>query len=190
MSVLSRRSALLSGVAGVIAARSAWAQGLAGKPADTEWTAYAADNANTRYAPLSQIDGGNFSKLEVAWQFSTEHLGPRPEYIYEGTPLLVKGRLYCTAGSRRAVICLDPATGELRWMYALDEGVRGRHAPRQYSGHGVSYWSDGAGDERIVYVTPGYQMIALDAHTGQPVKSFGKDGIVDLKLDDDQPIDR
>jgi len=186
MPFLSRRGALLSGAAALAAVHMpAFAQA----PANTEWTAYAADNANTRYAPLSQIDGGNFNKLEVAWQFSTEHLGPRPEYIYEGTPLLIKGRLYCTAGSRRAVICLDPATGELRWMYALDEGVRGHHAPRQYSGHGVSYWSDGAGDDRIVYVTPGYQMIALDAHTGQPVKSFGKDGIVDLKLDDDQAID-
>ena len=187
MSLLSRRTTLLSGIAGAIAARvPALAQS---KPADTEWRSYAADLASTRYAPLDQIHAGNFNKLEVAWKFSTEHLGPRPEFIYEGTPLLIKGKLYCTAGSRRDVVCLDGATGELIWMHSIDEGARGKNAPRQYSGHGVSYWTDGKKDERIVYVTPGYQLVALDARTGAPVKTFGKNGIVDLKQNDDQPID-
>jgi quinoprotein glucose dehydrogenase len=187
MSVLSRRATLLSGIAASVAL-PALAQGPA-KPADTEWRYYAADLANTRYSPLDQINGDNFNRLEVAWQFSTEHLGPRIEYIYEGTPLLIKGRLYCTAGSRRDVVCLNPATGELVWMYSFDEGARGRNAPRQYSGHGVSYWTDGKGDERIIYVTPGYRLVALDAKTGVPVPSFGTDGMVDLKLEDDQQID-
>ena len=126
MTGFSRRSALLSGIATFVAARlPAWAQNA---PPDTEWRAYASDLANTRYAPLDQINAANFSKLEVAWRFSTEKLGPRPEYIYEGTPLLVKGRMYCTAGSRRDVICLDPATGEQLWLYSIDEGERGRRA--------------------------------------------------------------
>jgi quinoprotein glucose dehydrogenase len=188
MSVLSRRATLLSGIAASVAARlPAFAQGP--KPADTEWRHYAADLANTRYSPLDQINAANFNSLEVAWRFSTEHLGPRPEYVYEGTPLLIQGRLYCTAGSRRDVVCLDPATGEQRWLYSLDEGARGRNAPRQYSGHGVSYWSDGKDDERILYVTPGYRLVALDAKTGVPVKSFGDNGMVDLKRNDDQEID-
>jgi quinoprotein glucose dehydrogenase len=187
MAKLSRRKLLLTSAAGM--ALSGLPVRAQDKPADTEWRAYAADLANTRYSPLSQIGADNFSKLEVAWRFSTEKLGPRPEYIYEGTPLLVKGRMYCTAGSRRDVVCLDPATGEQLWLYSLDEGDRGKHAPRQYSGHGVSYWSDGKGDDRIVYVTPGYRLVALNARTGVPVKSFGKDGRVDLKLNDDQAID-
>src|SRR5471032_2561879 len=118
MSLLSRRGALLSAVTGFVAARlPAFAQAAA---PDTEWRHYAADLASTRYAPLDQIGAANFSKLEVAWKFSTEKLGPRPEYIYEGTPLLIKGRLYCTAGSRRDVVCLDGATGELIWMYSIN----------------------------------------------------------------------
>ena len=71
--------------------------------------------------------------------------------------------------------------------------MRGANAPRQLSGRGLAYWSDGRGDERIIYVTPGYRMIALDAKTGQPVKTFGKDGVVDLKVGvvygDGKPID-
>ena len=60
--------------------------------------------------------------------------------------------------------------------------------PRQLSGRGLAYWTDGR-EARIVYVTPGYRMIALDAKTGVRVPSFGKNGVVDLKLDDDQDMD-
>jgi len=158
-------------------------------PIDAEWRTYGSDLANTRYAPLDQINAGNFDRLEVAWRFKTESLGPHPEYIYEGTPLVIGGRLYCTAGARRDVVCLDAVSGELRWMYSMDEGARGRNAPRQLSGRGVAYWSDGKNDSRILYVTPGYQLVALDAITGVRVQSFGSDGVVDLKKNDDQDID-
>ncbi len=108
---------------------------------------------------------------------------------------MVNGILYTTAGSRRAVVALNAGTGEMKWMYSLDEGKRGEAAPRRLSGRGLSVsWTGGPGgpgsnDERIIYVTPGYQMIALSAATGRPVPTFGKDGIVDLKLDNDQTMD-
>src|SRR5579872_3003031 len=153
-----------------------------------EWPTYGGDLANTRYRPLDQINASNFNKLEIAWRFKTENLGPRPEYKLEGTPLMVKGVVYTTAGSRRAVVALDAGTGELLWMHSEQEGARGSNAPRQLSGHGVAYWSDGK-EERILYVTPGYRLIDLDTKTGIPVPSFGKNGAVDLKQDDDQEID-
>jgi quinoprotein glucose dehydrogenase len=153
-----------------------------------EWRTYGGDLGSTRYAPLDQINAKNFSELEVAWRFKTESLGPRPEYQYEGTPLFVHGTLFVTAGTRRAVVALDAKTGEMLWMHSENEGKRGESAPRQLSGHGVAYWTDGK-EERVLYVTPGYRLVALDAKTGVPVPSFGKNGIVDLKLDDDQEID-
>jgi quinoprotein glucose dehydrogenase len=153
-----------------------------------EWTTYGADLANTRYSALDQINAGNFDKLEIAWRFKTESLGPRPEYQFESTPLMVRGVVYSTAGTRRAVVALDAATGELMWMHSEREGERGTAAPRQLSGRGLAYWSDGR-EERILYVTPGYRLIALDARTGIPVSSFGKNGVVDLKQDNDQVMD-
>jgi quinoprotein glucose dehydrogenase len=153
-----------------------------------EWRTYGGDLGSTRYSPLDQINASNFSKLEVAWRFKTDSLGPRPEYQYEATPLVVHGVLFSTAGSRRAVVALDAATGEMLWMHSENEGARASNAPRQLSGHGVSYWTDGK-EERILYVTTGYRLVALDAKTGVIVPSFGKNGIVDLKLDDDQEID-
>src|SRR5881397_3368546 len=153
-----------------------------------EWPTYGGDLANTRYSPLDQINKANFNKLEVAWRFKTDALGPRPEYNFEGTPLMVDGIVYSTAGTRRAVVALDAGTGELLWMHSENEGKRGAAAPRQLSGRGLAYWTDGW-EQRILYVTPGYQMIALDAKTGAPAAGFGRNGIVDLKEEDDQPID-
>lgn len=153
-----------------------------------EWRHYGGDTGNTHYSPLDQINAANFNQLQVAWRFKTDNLGPRPESQLEGTPLMVGGMLYATAGTRRAVIALDAATGELKWMHSEDEGERGRNAPRQLSGRGLAYWSDGR-QARILYVTPGYRLIALDAKTGARVPGFGVDGVVDLKLDDDQDID-
>ncbi len=153
-----------------------------------EWTTYGGDLASRRYRPFDQINRENFSDLEIAWRFKTDSLGPRPEYNFQATPLMVKGVIYTTAGSRRAVVALDAATGEQLWMHREDEGKRGEAAPRGLSGRGLAYWSDGKQD-RIVYVTPGYRMIALDAKTGQRVAGFGRDGVVDLKLENDQHID-
>ena len=153
-----------------------------------EWPAYGGDPGHTRYAALDQIDAGNFDELEIAWRFKTDNLGPVPEYQFESTPLMVNGVVYSTAGSRRAVVALDAGTGELLWTYSLHEGARGEAAPRRLSGRGLAYWSDGS-DERILYVTPGYRLIALAARTGRPVPGFGQDGIVDLKENNDQDID-
>jgi len=147
-----------------------------------EWPQYTGDLAGTRYSPLDQINADNFNKLEVAWRFKTDNLGTRPEYKLEGTPLMVKGMIYATAGTRRSVVALKADTGELVWAHAEFEGQRAINSPRQLSGRGLSYWTDGKGDDRILYVTTGYRLIALDAKTGNRIPSFGKDGMVDLKV--------
>src|SRR5262245_45104089 len=161
-------------------------------PANVEWRAYAGDLRHQHYSPLDQIDAGNFNSLEVAWRFKTDSLGPRPEFKLEGTPLVVNGTLYTTGGTRRAVVALDPATGELRWIHAEAGGARAAASPRQLSGRGVAYWAEGP-EERVLYVTTGYRLVALDAKTGLRIPTFGKDGIVDLKegavYGKEQPID-
>ena len=152
-----------------------------------DWPTYGADLANSKYRPLDQINATNFNKLEIAWRFKTDNLGSRPEFRLEGTPLVVNGVLYASAGTRRSVVALDATTGEQLWVHGEHEGARGAAAPRQLSGRGVAYWTDGK-QERILYVTPGYRLIALDAKTGVPISTFGKGGSVDLKLEDDQNI--
>jgi quinoprotein glucose dehydrogenase len=147
-----------------------------------DWPQYTADIKGTKYSPLDQINAANFKNLEVAWRFKTDTLGPRPEYKLEGTPLAINGVLYTTGGTRRSVVALDGKTGELMWAHSLREGKRAAVAPRQLSGRGVSYWTDGHGDDRVIYVTTGYRLVALNAHTGAMINSFGTNGIVDLKV--------
>src|SRR5262245_35055219 len=147
-----------------------------------DWPYYTADAKGTKYSPLDQINTSNFKDLEVAWRFKTDSLGTRPEFKLEGTPLVVKGILYGTGGTRRDVFALRADSGELLWVHPEFEGARAVNAPRQLSGRGVSYWTDGKGEERILYVTPGYRLVALDAKTGARIKDFGKDGIVELKV--------
>jgi len=154
-----------------------------------EWRTFGGDLGSTRYAALDQINGENFEDLEVAWRFRASNLGPFPDSNPQATPLMIDGVLYTTAGSRRNVVALDAATGEMLWMYRLDEGERARNAIRRTSGRGVAYWTDGQGDDRIYLVTVGYQLVALDAETGRPVSGFGTNGIVDLKQGNDQDID-
>ena len=156
--------------------------------ANGEWRHYAGDLASTRYSPLDQIDRDNFNELELVWRMKADNFGPQPEYNFESTPLMVDGVVYTTAGTRRAVVAVDAGTGEYLWMHRLDEGERGAAAPRRLSGRGLAYRDDGASGQ-IIYVTPGYQLIALDAATGDRVSSFGTDGIVDLMQNMDQEID-
>ena len=171
MSTVSRMVGAGAMVALAVAALHADAVGAAQRAPSAatpsgEWRTYGADLASTRYSPLDQIDPANFSKLEVAWRFKTDHLGPRPEYNYQSTPLMVGGVLYTTAGSRRAVVALDAATGEQLWMHREDEGKRGEEAPRRLSGRGLSVLDRRPQRRGSLYVTPGYRMIALDAKTG------------------------
>ena len=92
---------------------------------------------------------------------------------------MVGGVLYFTAGIRRDVVAVDAATGETLWLYRYDEGERGAHAVR-FNNRGLAYWTDGHGDERILLISPGYHLIALNAKTGLPDPAFGDSGIVDL----------
>ena len=117
---LSRRPVIIANVIWLLALPAGAQSGAK----DGEWRTYGGDLGHTRYSPLDRINAANFNKLEVAWRFKADALGPRPEFQFEATPLMVHGKLYSTAGSRRAVVCLDAATGELLWMHSENEGAR------------------------------------------------------------------
>src|SRR5438477_2741969 len=140
-----------------------------------EWRSYSGDNGSTRYAPLDQITRENVKDLQVAWSWKFDNFGGGTS---ETTPLMVNGVLYFTVGPRRNVVAVNPGTGETLWTWRADEGERFEKAPRKV-GRGVAYWTDGT-NARIITVTPGFQLFALDAKTGIPVHDFGNGGSVDL----------
>jgi quinoprotein glucose dehydrogenase len=195
VNVLSLAGSLLvaaAATASVFSLVSARAGAQTATPAgpSVDWPTYGGNLASHRYSPADEVTRDNFSKMQIAWRLKTDFLGPRPDTLYSATPLLVDRVLYTTAGMRRAVIALNATTGEMLWMHSEDEGRRGQNAIRTGAGRGVAYWAsaDGA-DRRVIYVTPGYRMKALDARTGIPVPGFGTNGAVDLKLEIDQDVD-
>jgi len=147
----------------------------------TQWRHYGGNLASQRYSPLDQIDADNVADLRVAWRWYAGNFGPRPEPRNQSTPLMINGVLYMTAGMTRNVAAIDPETGETLWVWRTPESEeRFARAPRKSSGRGLSYWTDGADNERLFVVTPGFQLAALDPDTGRAIPGFGENGIVDM----------
>jgi quinoprotein glucose dehydrogenase len=162
-----------------------------------EWPAYAGTYAAARYSPLTQINKDNAKNLRVAWRWKSPDMAIKeanpkvgPTRANESTPLMVGGVLY-TSTSLSQVAAIDAATGETKWVFdpKIYENGLGIPANDGWLHRGVAYWRNGD-DERIIMLTAFAQMIALDAKTGQPVKSFGTDGRVDLALGLRRPVDR
>ncbi len=149
-----------------------------GTPAGGEWRVNGGDAGSTRYSPLDQINAANVKTLQVVWRWKAQNMGPAPQAAWEVTPLMVGGKLYFTAGTGRTVVAADALSGETLWTYRGDDTAeRGAVRPNN---RGLSYWTDNKGDDRILFVTPGYQLVALNAKTGAPISNFGVDAHVDL----------
>lgn len=144
-----------------------------------DWPDYHGNMGAQRYSPLDQINAENVGSLELAWRFSTAAFGPSADFNNPSTPLEVDGVLYADIASTRNVVALDATTGQLLWLWRPQEGERFDKAPRKGAGRGLAFWRDG-GESRVVDITPGFQLISLDAKTGYPDPNFGNNGIVDL----------
>lgn len=170
--------ALVAAMAAATGAQQALAQ--AGSSIDDgDWVSYHGNDFAQRYSPLEQINADNVADLEIAWRFNTGKIGPSPDFNNPSTPLEIDGVLYTDMGSTRNVVALDATNGQMLWMWRPREGERYDQAPRKGSGRGVAFWTDGT-EKRVIDVTPGYQMVSLDAETGIPDPDFGNNGIVDL----------
>ncbi len=114
-----------------------------------------------------RFDASNFSKIEVAWRFKTDNLGPRPETKLEGDA--ADGQGHDLRNRRNASRGCRARRADRRAEVGLQHGRgRARHTVGAASALGprLSYWTDGKGDERVLYVTTGYRLVALNAKTG------------------------
>src|SRR3990172_9793746 len=63
-----------------------------------EWRYWGGDAGSTKYSPLDQINEDNVKNLRVVWRWKSENFGPRPDFNWEATPLMIGGVLYTSAG--------------------------------------------------------------------------------------------
>lgn len=169
----------LAAAMGVLALASA-AHAQPGTTVDAgDWPNIHGSHTADRYSPLDQINADNVADLEIAWRFNTSNFGTSTDFNNPSTPLEVDGVLYANIANTRNVVALDATTGQVLWLYRYNEGDRFDEAPRKGAGRGVAFWSDG-NESRVVDVSPGYQLVSLDARTGLPDPNFGDNGKVDL----------
>ncbi len=170
-------SSMMMGV-GILSASAAWSQS-GTSVYEGDWPDHHGNKFAQRYSPLDQINADNVADLEIAWTFNTEKFGPSPEFNNPSTPLEVDGVLYITAGATRNVAALDATNGQLLWLWRPQEGERYDDAPRKGAGRGVSFYRNGD-ETRILTITPGFQLVSLDAKTGIPDPNFGDNGYIDM----------
>jgi len=137
---------------------------------DGQWTYLGGDAWHTRYTTADQINASNFEDLEVAWTFNAASFGPSTP---RATPSYVDGKLITVTGERRAMIGLDPATGELLWSFTEPNTGRHEYSMRYSYGKGIAYGErNGRG---VAYIsTPGFFLHALDVVTGEPLANWGE----------------
>jgi quinoprotein glucose dehydrogenase len=149
------------------------AQGPGASPVDTDWAHYGGGPDQTRYSPLTQITRENVGTLKVAWTYDTGDAFEGSEMQCQ--PVVAHGVLYATSPKLR-VFALDAATGALKWSFEPNKDAKNKTRTRI---RGLMYWE--RGDERRIYFGARHWLYALDARTGEPIKSFGQEGRIDLR---------
>lgn len=173
----------------VLVAASAQAQQ---RPVD--WPVYGGDPGGMRYSPLADVNRETVSGLVRMWTWATGEVpiantdstkAARPG-TFQVTPLAVNDTLYLSTPYNR-VVALDANTGRELWKF--DPGSHRYGQPSNGTGfvhRGVAIWTNGR--EHRVFINSRWRLIALDAATGKPVSSFGRNGEVDVTAGLDWPV--
>jgi quinoprotein glucose dehydrogenase len=151
-----------------------------------EWKTYGGDPKNHRYSALNQINTDNVQNLQVAWTYHTGVTDTSNKAQMQCQPIVIDGVLYATS-SRISVLAIKAATGELLWQFDPFKHWGGENS---WAGtnRGVTYWE--SGDDKRILCSAGSSLFALDAHTGQPIPTFGDSGRIDLQRDLDYHKDK
>ncbi|QNI36903.1 outer membrane protein assembly factor BamB family protein [Edaphobacter albus] len=141
-----------------------------------DWPAYGGGPDSIHYSTLSQITRENVKDLKVAWTFDTGDATPGVHTELEATPIKIGDTLYLISPKVR-LFAIDAATGKQKWVFDPSEGRKIIGSTRN---RGITYWTDGKGDERI-FVSMRQYLYAVNARTGKLISSFGDQGKVDLR---------
>jgi quinoprotein glucose dehydrogenase len=158
------------------------AASVAGAQASNEWPSWGGDLGATHYSGLTDINRSTVSRLARVWEWSTGET-PNAEYRtrpgnFQATPLMLGDTLFLSTSYNR-VVALDANTGTEIWSYDPKAYTAGQ--PPNGTGfvhRGVATWTDGR--QRRIFINSRWNLIALDAATGRPVRGFGDTGVVDL----------
>ena len=149
---------------------------------EISWKHFGGEMSAQRYSSIDQINNKNVNDLEIAWRWKSKDFGSFQEIRNVSMPIMRNGLVFIGVGSTRSIAAIDAENGETVWIWHPNEGDRFSSAARKDSGKGVAYFEDGNEKKRVIVITPGYQLVSLDADTGIADENFGINGIVDLTV--------
>ena len=144
------------------------------KPGNMDWPIYRGDPKGNQYAALAQINATNVHKLRPAWEFHTGDASQRSTMY--ANPIVVNGVMYISTPSLKAV-AINAATGARIWSF--DPAVHNNGAVIRLRNRGVTYWKGAEGERIFDFV--GDRVYAVDAKSGELIRSFGSGGHIDLR---------
>jgi quinoprotein glucose dehydrogenase len=120
---------------------------------------------SSNFMDFSQITRANVKDLKVAWFY--------PHAAAQFNPVVVDGVLYGLGRNSSSLVALDATTGKEIWIH---EGLNG------IVSKGINFWQSEDGKDRRLLFSVNSYLQAIDARTGRSIMSFGKNGIVDLRV--------
>lgn len=144
------------------------------------WRVTGGSKENIRYSTLTAIDTSNVKDLAVAWTYHTKDADTVNHSQIQCNPIIVDGVMYATSPKLK-LVAVDALTGNEKWVFDPTSGIDEGNQRMRFimnNNRGVTYWESGE-DKRIMYTASSY-LYSLNANTGELIKSFGTDGMVDL----------
>ncbi len=145
----------------------------------TDWPEYNGGPDRNHFSPLTQITPANVANLHVAWSYASGGADTaRNSTQMQCNPLIIGGVLYGVSAGSQA-FAVDAATGKEIWKTAFTDDTFAMNS------RGVTHWTDG----RVarIFFAYGSLLYALDARTGRPIPTFGKNGKINLRDGLDRP---
>lgn len=156
------------------------------------WEAYSGTKDGMRYSSNDQVNISNVKNLEVAWRYSSRDKDSLNRSQNQCNPIIVDGILYGTSPMLK-LFALDAASGREKWVFdPAEEDLSATDDPMRFYkvNRGVMYWKDPGNKDRRIFYNVGSKIYAIDAGGGDPVRSFGNNGYIDLTLDLDKDMAR
>ncbi|WP_396203320.1 PQQ-binding-like beta-propeller repeat protein [Gemmatimonas sp.] len=144
---------------------------------NADWPVYHGNDDHTHFSRLSQITPANVKQLKVAWTFDTKDAFPGSEM--QANPIVIDGVLYATT-PKLQVIALDAVSGRQIWRFDPQNGAPPTSRIRH---RGVVVTGD-----RVLFNYRN-RLYALDRRTGQPIRTFGDSGWIDLRQGLGRPVE-
>src|SRR6266700_2819354 len=138
----------------------------------TDWSVFSGGKESIHYSSLTEIDTGNVSHLQVAWTFHTHDADTASHSQIQCNPIIVDSILYATSPKLK-LFALNAATGKQLWVFNPQDTTWDKIYTDFIlnNNRGVTYWTDGKDDKRILY-TAGSYLFAVNALTGKLIPGF------------------